>query len=167
MSKRGCMAEMRTRSICRYGCCLTLLCGLLLLASISVSAQEEASSVPASEWKLAAPAPRGAEEVVGISARGKFYVWGGLALDWNPIGMVMEYDPNTDLWTRKYDMPVYYHHVALTEVGGRIYMFGGFSMPKQGKAMWVPVTDSWEYDPQADTWRALDPLPAALPMRCK
>ncbi|MEO8047482.1 MAG: hypothetical protein ABI684_09355 [Nitrospirota bacterium] len=50
---------------------------LLLLASMSVSAQEEAGSVPASEWKLAAPMPRGAEEVVGISARGKFYVLRG------------------------------------------------------------------------------------------
>lgn len=38
-------------------------------------------------------------------------------------------------------------------------MFGGFSMPKQGKAMWVPVTDSWEYDPQADTWSRLPPMP--------
>lgn len=75
--------------------------------------------------------------------------------------MVMEYDPGTDRWIRKHDIPVYYHHMSLTEVGGRIYMFGGFSMPKEGKAMWVPVTDSWEYDPQADTWRALAPLPAA------
>lgn len=72
-----------------------------------MSAQEEAGSVSASGWKTAAPVPRGAEEVVGIPARGKFYVFGGLALDWKPMGMVMEYDPGTDQWTRKHDTPVY------------------------------------------------------------
>jgi N-acetylneuraminic acid mutarotase len=53
------------------------------------------------------------------------------------------------------------HHVALVEVKGRIYMFGGFTLPEKGKPMWVPVNHTWEYDPQADGWRALAPLPVA------
>jgi hypothetical protein len=36
---------------------------------------------PAEEWKIAAPIPQGAEEVYGIAAAGKLYVFGGL--DWN------------------------------------------------------------------------------------
>jgi hypothetical protein len=92
----------------------------------------------AEEWKSAAPILKGAEEVYGIAAGGKLYVFGGLGLDWKAMGMVMEYDPDTDRWTRKRDMPQYLHHVALAEAGGRIYMFGGFTLPEKGKAMWVP-----------------------------
>jgi hypothetical protein len=77
----------------------------------------------AEEWKSAAPIPKGAEEVYGISAGGKLYVFGGLGLDWKAMGMVMEYDPGADKWTRKGDMPHGLHHVALAEVKGRIYMF--------------------------------------------
>ena len=64
-----------------------------------------ASLAFADEWKSAAPIPKGAEEV----------------------GMVMEYDPGTDKWMRKGDMPHSLHYVALAEVKGRIYMFGGFT----------------------------------------
>lgn len=120
-----------------------------------------ASSAYADEWKSAAPIPEGAEEVYGIASGGKLYVFGGLGLGWKPMGMVMEYDPKTDGWTRKRDMPHGLHHVALAEVKGRIYMFGGFALPEKGEAMWVPVNQAWEYDPQTDAWRALAPLPVA------
>ena len=62
------------------------------------------------------------------------------------MGMVMEYNPDTDQWTRKRDMPQNLHHVALAEAGGRIYMFGGFTLPEKGKAMWVPVNQTAFYE---------------------
>jgi len=58
-------------------------------------------------------------------------------------------------------MPHRLHHVALAEAGGRIYMFGGFTLPEKGKPAWVPVDQAWEYDPQVDQWRALAPLPGS------
>ena len=119
-----------------------------------------ASAVRAQEWVRAAPAPQGAEEVYGIAAGGKLYVFGGLATGWKPIGMTLEYDPATDRWTRKKDMPAHHHHFALAQLNGRIYMFGGYSLPHSGDATWVPVANSWEYDPAEDSWRALPPLPA-------
>lgn len=120
-----------------------------------------ASSAHAQKWVSAAPIPQGAEEVYGIVANGKLYVFGGLALAWKPIGMVMEYDPATDRWTRKRDMPAYHHHFALAEANGRIYMFGGYTLPPAGQPTWVPVDNAWEYDPQADNWKALAPVPQA------
>lgn len=42
------------------------------------------------EWSSAAPVPKGAEEVYGVAAHGKLYVFGGLDLDWKPMRMVME-----------------------------------------------------------------------------
>ena len=116
----------------------------------------------AEEWKSAAPIPQGAEEVYGIAAGGKLYVFGGLGLEWKAMGMVMEYDPASDRWTRKRDMSHRLHHVALAEAGGRIYMLGGgFTLPEKRKPAWVPVDQAWEYDPQVDQWRALAPLPGS------
>lgn len=120
-----------------------------------------AGPVLAQKWTTAAPVPQGAEEVYGIAAGGKLYVFGGLALAWKPIGMVMEYDPATNQWTRKRDMPAYHHHFALAEIDGRIYMFGGYTLPEKAKPTWIPVNNSWEYDPQADSWKALAPVPQA------
>jgi len=115
----------------------------------------------AQKWSTAAPIPVGAEEVYGIAAGGKLYVFGGLAPGWKPMGMVFEYDPAADRWTRKRDMPAFLHHVALATINGRIYMFGGFQLPEKGPAAWAPVNTSWEYDPVADSWRALAPAPMA------
>lgn len=118
-------------------------------------------SALAQKWATAAPVPLGAEEVYGIPANGKLYVFGGLALAWKPIGMVMEYDPASDRWTRKKDMPAYHHHFALAEAGGKVYMFGGYRLPDSGQPTWVPVSNAWEYDPVGDSWKPLAALPSA------
>jgi N-acetylneuraminic acid mutarotase len=112
-------------------------------------------------WATAAPIPQGAEEVYGIASGGKMYVFGGLAPGWKSMGMVMEYDPAANSWTRKKDMPAYQHHVAVAESKGKIYLFGGYRLPDTGNATWIPMNTSWEYDPRADSWRALAALPQA------
>ena len=53
----------------------------------------------AQKWGRLAPFPEPAEELYGIAAGGKFYVFGGLAPGWKPKGMVYEYDPDGDAWT--------------------------------------------------------------------
>lgn len=92
--------------------------------------------------EIGRPNTQGAEEVDGIAAGGKLYVFGGLGLDWKAMEMVMEYDPRTDRWTRKRDIPHALHHVALAEVKERICMFGGFTLPQKGKLMWVPASQA-------------------------
>ena len=86
------------------------------MASVLLAWYLTASLAFADEWKSAAPIPRGAEEVYGIAAGARLYVFGGLGLDWKAMGMVMEYDPTTDRWTRKRDMPRGLHHGALAGV---------------------------------------------------
>ena len=113
------------------------------------------------KWARLAPFPEPSEELLGVAANGKLYVFCGLAPVWKPIGMVFEYDPATDKWTRKNAMPLPSHHVAFTEYHGKIYAFGGFVYPASGPAAWVPIDNAWEYDPAADTWKAL----AAMPTR--
>jgi N-acetylneuraminic acid mutarotase len=113
------------------------------------------------KWMQLAPFPEPNEEILGVAAGGKLYVLAGLvsAPIWTPIGLVYEYDPATDHWTKKKPMALPAHHVALTEYHGKIYVFGGFVAPQSGPAAWVPINNSWEYDPATDTWKALAPLP--------
>ena len=116
--------------------------------------------VEAQTWARRAPFPEASEELYGIASGGRLYVFGGLAPGWKPRALVYEYDPGRDTWTRKKSMPLPSHHVALAELGGKIYVIGGFRLPDSGPAAWQPIDNVWEYDPGADSWKALAPLPA-------
>ncbi len=132
---------------------LRLCLAVLLAASFFVSAAY------AQKWSRSAAIPEPAEELYGIAAGGKFYVFGGLAPGWTPMGMVYEYDPDSDTWTKKKNMPLLSHHVALAELNGKIYVMGGFVKPAKGPTAWVPIDNAWEYDPAKDSWKALAQLP--------
>jgi N-acetylneuraminic acid mutarotase len=110
-------------------------------------------------WVKAAQFPEPEEELYGVTANGKMYVLGGYGNNpfGNPAGLVYEYDPATDKWTKKKNMPLPVHHQAQVEYQGKIYMFGGYLYPEPGA--WQPVDNAWEYDPMADTWKALTPMP--------
>src|ERR1700722_8206068 len=112
------------------------------------------------KWSKLAPFPEPAEEISGAAAGGKMYVFAGLAPGWKPIGMVYEYDPATNQWTKKKAMGLASHHVAFTEYRGKIYAFGGFVPPESGPQGWVPINNAWEYDPKTDAWKALAPMPS-------
>src|SRR5690349_17864574 len=111
------------------------------------------------KWTKLAPFPEPSEELLGASAGGKMYVFAGLAPGWVPKALVYEYEPATDKWTKKKPMAMPSHHVAFTELKGRIYAFGGFVLPQSGPPAWVPIDNAWEYDPAADQWKALAPMP--------
>ena len=60
-------------------------------------------------------------------------------------------------------MPRPAHHAALATSNGKIYVCGGFVAPEKSPlpigAAWQPIDDVWEYDPAADSWKSLAPLP--------
>jgi N-acetylneuraminic acid mutarotase len=130
-----------------------VLMATLVLAMLSIPAAY------AQKWSKAAPFPDPSEELLGVAAGGKMYVFCGLAPGWKPKGLVYEYDPATDKWTKKKNMPLLSHHVAFTEYKGKIYAFGGFKYPDSGPAAWEPIDNAWEYDPATDAWKALAPMP--------
>src|SRR5580704_10221104 len=114
------------------------------------------------QWVNLAPFPEPHEEVIGQAANGKMYVFAGLvsAPIWLPVGMVYEYDPPANKWTKKKPMALPAHHLALTELNGKIYVFGGFTEGKIGNlAAWTPINNAFEYDPVNDSWKALAPMP--------
>jgi N-acetylneuraminic acid mutarotase len=80
---------------------------------------------------------------------GKIYAIGG----WDGVGdpsavcsIVEEYDPTTDIWTAKANMPTARGALAVSTLNGRIYAIGGVSSDGQA----IPTVE--EYDPVADTW---------------
>jgi N-acetylneuraminic acid mutarotase len=134
---------------------------LAVIASL-VFATVASAQPPASPWKKAAPFPESDEELYGVAVNGKLYVIGGWG-EGKCRGANYEYDPATDKWTKKKSMPRPAHHAALAAANGKIYVMGGFIAPDSvaipvGGA-WEPIDDAWEYDPAADSWKSLAPLP--------
>ncbi|HEV2358749.1 MAG TPA: kelch repeat-containing protein [bacterium] len=108
-----------------------------------------------------APVPQPTEELAGAAANGKLYATQGLLPGFRPAGLVYEYDPAVNTWTKKQPMAHATHHAAVAVFNNRIYVFGGFVLPQSGPPGWVAVNDAWEYEPASDAWRRRAPMPTA------
>jgi len=133
------------------------------IASVVFAMTAVAQMPPQSPWSKAAPFPEPDEELYGVAANGKFYVIGGWG-EGKAAGVNYEYDPATDKWAKKRSMPRPAHHAALATANGKIYVMGGFVPPQDTQipvgGAWQPIDDAWEYDPAADSWKTLAPLPS-------
>ncbi len=90
---------------------------------------------------------------------GRIYVIGGSGdgIDWySPT--VEEYDPATDTWTRKADMPTGRYNLATCALHGKIYAFGG-SINDDPMLFSNRVE---EYDPITNTWTRKADMPSDL-----
>jgi len=157
-----------------------------LVMSVTLTAQNPPAR--GMRWSKAAPFPEPEEELYGTVINGKFYVVGGFGFDPNagkpasavpqgaaggnqprdptqgctgpgggcPPGLVYEYDAGPDKWTRKKDIPVKVHHQAQATYNGKLYIFGGCLRAISGEA---GTTNVWEFDPVADAYKALAPMP--------
>ncbi len=134
---------------------------LALIASL-VFCTAALAQMPINPWKKAAPFPMPDEELYGTAVNGKMYVIGGWD-DGKAAGINYEYDPATDKWTQKKGMPRSAHHAAIATSNGKLYVIGGFVPPKDTQiptgGAWEPIADVWQYDPAADSWKSLAPLP--------
>ncbi len=130
---------------------------------------------PASDtWHATAPLPRPRGAGYAVSFAGKIYVIGGVCshgdgADHTPIplgskgsqtvtGWVDEYDPATNSWRPRADMPTPRNHFFAGEVGGRIYALDG----RTGSVFVnnASITDLVEaYDPAANTWALVGRAP--------
>lgn len=115
----------------------------------------EPSAWPALEWKKGVPSPFARVESPAAVVEDKFYLFGGFTDTLGASGELDVYDPATDSWTRRKDMPTQVTHLNSAKDGTAIWFAGGFKGKHPG-----PVTDEvWKYDIAADTWTAGTPLP--------
>jgi len=85
---------------------------------------------------------------------GKIYAIGGYRSG-SHLSTVEEYDPATDTWTKKADMPAARDVVSTSVVNGKIYAIGG-----QSENQWPAFSTVEEYDPVTDTWTRKADMPA-------
>jgi N-acetylneuraminic acid mutarotase len=115
-------------------------------------------------WTRKADMPAARCGPTSAVVNGIIYVIGGMSAtpagyqadDVEVLSTVEAYDPATDKWTRKADMPTARYYSAACVVDGRIYVFGG-------KTEWgeVFVSTVEVYDPATDTWTQASDMPGA------
>ena len=110
---------------------------------------------PALAWKQAAPSPLARVEAPAAVVDGRLYVFGGFTDDLNASRRVDVYDPATDTWSRKRDMPAGVTHLNAAVDGPHIWFAGGF----KGKHPGAATTEVWKYEVAADRWAPGPPLP--------
>ena len=89
-------------------------------------------------------------------ADGIFYVAGGESTLNTPAEYLFAYDPKTDTWTRKKDMPTARCFAAASAVDGVVYVIGGGNV---FAGVYTKVVEA--YDPKTDTWTTKASLPTA------
>jgi len=95
---------------------------------------------------------------------GIIYVIGGLFAtpadyqtgDPEALSTMVAYDPATDIWTRKADMPTARYLAAACVMDGRVYVFGGLTAYSLSA---VSLTTVEVYDPATDTWTQAADMP--------
>lgn len=113
-------------------------------------------------WKKAAPLPFPRNHLSGVALAGKIYAIGGqFGHDeaWSDQRFLHEYDPISDKWTRKADLPLDRSHFEPGTISknGKIIIVGGRNRKND-----VILDKITEYDPDLDKWKELDPLPKRL-----
>ena len=142
------------RSVCRA----TIFAVLLAVIFTGVATAAKAQG----KWRLGAPIPQGANEVLGAVIDGQVFVYGGQDGATNkPQGIFYKYDPAKNDWTQLAGNPVPVHHGAAVSIGHKFYVIGGFRLPDNGKSGWYPENKVWAYDTDTQKWSALPDMPTA------
>ncbi|PWE16628.1 galactose oxidase [Marinicauda salina] len=118
---------------------------------------------PGSEaWTVAAPAPTARNSAAGAVLNGRLHVVGGRTVSGGNTPVHEAYDPETDRWETLAPLPAPEAGprgsggLAMAELGGRLYAFGGEWFDSTGGGVYDQV---WAYDPQADAWSEAGRMP--------
>ena len=104
-------------------------------------------------WTMKKPLPAPRNEVALAAVGGKVYVVGG-SVGGVAVPLIDEYDPPSDGWRARAAMPKGLDHLGVAVVDGKIITVGGFI----GSVHRGAVSDVYEYNLAADTWRTLAPM---------
>ncbi len=134
----------------------------VLVGLVVVIVLISARSAGAASWtqKSDMPTPRWNHSAAVVD--GKIYVIGGLTsetsfLNGKGLATVEEYDPTTDTWTRKADIPTARGYLAKLSpvVDGKIYIIGGANPAIARVDVYNPISDMWSRGADMPTPREL------------
>ena len=107
-------------------------------------------------WQRGADMPTPRTNAKAAVVNGTIYVFGGIIQktssfrNWKMADHVEAYDPRTDTWTQKKEMPISRFYFGLGVVAGKIYLIGGTTGLGEGQEQRMDRVDI--YDPATDTW---------------
>lgn len=107
-------------------------------------------------WQRGADMPTPRTNAKAAVVNGTIYVFGGynskdeFLQNWKMADRVEAYDPLTDTWARKKEMPISRIYFGLGVVAGKIYLIGGTTGLGDGQEQRMDRVDI--YDPATDTW---------------
>ena len=133
---------------------ITIIHGIaiaFIISGIDVLAQNKG-------WSIKAPLETGRGFVSGAILDGKIYLTGGFTQDHSATPSVEVYDPATDSWTRRCDMPEARCAHATCTWREKIYVFGGVSPD----AFSDSKDNVYEYDPKRDEWMEKKKMPYSI-----
>jgi N-acetylneuraminic acid mutarotase len=103
---------------------------MLAAVAAAMLAQTVSAGAQDARWRMAKPLPQPLGEITGAVVGKKWYVMGGFdGANVQAQGVVIEY-----------------------------YVFGGF-VGRPGARVWQPIVSALMYDPAADSWKELAPMP--------
>jgi N-acetylneuraminic acid mutarotase len=118
-------------------------------------------------WSSKASNPLHREESQSIVYNGKLYAIGGYVDDYDASLRVDAYDPNTNTWSRKHDMPSAFpdtHAAVVKDPNGHVFWFiggflGSFQHLSDGPHGPPATALVYKYDAATDTWSKGPSLP--------
>lgn len=128
---------------------------LAVVVLLSAACGNDGTGLSTAEWSLRAPLPVPRVEHQVVVVGNKAYALGGFS--GSTLARVDEYDPATDTWTRKADMPTARRRFAAGVINGRIYVSAGMSFSDPNGVTYLTATE--EYDPATDSWTSRAPCP--------
>ncbi len=142
-----------------------LLCG----GASQVTAQDGAPAAGEAglgHWMTGAPAPTARTEVAVAALDGLIYVVGGFeqSSSWRSLQSsastkVEVYDPVTNRWSSRPDLPIGLHHAGAAVLDGDLYVVGGFTVSED--TLWNPSDRVFRFNPADEAWTERAPLPTA------
>lgn len=114
----------------------------------------------ADSWRPLAPVPTARTAAAAVEVGGRIYVVGGNTVNGLTVGTSEVYDPAANRWESRAPMPTPRNHPAAGAVGGKVYVIGGrLAAPNIGGFVASNTDVVEEYDPVANSWRALNKMP--------
>jgi N-acetylneuraminic acid mutarotase len=112
-------------------------------------------------WAAKAAMPIKRTFLCSCAVDGKIYVFGGVTAGvpgatWNPLALDV-YDPTSNTWETRGNIPTPRGLASACVVNGKIYMIGGVVGDLEG----APLSTMDEYDPATDTWTRKNNMPTA------
>ena len=107
-------------------------------------------------WRQVADMPTPRTNAKAAVVNGTIYVFGGynskdnFLQNWKMADHVEAYDPLTDTWIQKKEMPISRFYFGLGVVAGKAYLIGGTTGLGEGQEQRMDRVDI--YDPATDTW---------------